>query len=84
MCNSFLDDSFVINNITMTITYECVLLGTFKQDLKGKIENKLLQNSNYNCNLHVEELVFRVRSGVNQQNGRMVMKRDLTNDESKW
>lgn len=68
----------------MSITYECILLGTFDVGLLDKVKNKLRVNCDKNYDLKSHEIVFSVSAGPNTTNGRMVMRRDALDERAKW
>ncbi|TIA79952.1 hypothetical protein E3P94_02894 [Wallemia ichthyophaga] len=71
----------------MSITYECVLLGTFDSSLLDKVRDKLRVICDANGDLHCHEKVMSVQAGPNTTNGRMVMRRegiDETDESAKW
>lgn len=68
----------------MSITYECVLLGTFDSSLLDKVRNKLRVTCDSYADLHSHEMVFTVQGGPNTTNGRMVMRRDCIDEKAKW
>ncbi|TIB69304.1 hypothetical protein E3Q16_02868 [Wallemia mellicola] len=73
-----------IPSFAMSITYECILLGTFDVGLLDKVKNKLRVNCDKNYDLKSHEIVFSVSAGPNTTNGRMVMRRDALDERAKW
>ncbi|TIA87540.1 hypothetical protein E3P99_03103 [Wallemia hederae] len=68
----------------MSITYECILLGTFEETVLDKVRNKLRVTCEAYDELDMRDVVLTVRAGPNTTNGRMVLSKEGESSDTNW
>ena len=68
----------------MSITYECILLGTFEETVLDKVRNKLRVTCEAYDELEMRDVVLTVRAGPNTTNGRMVLSKEGESSDTNW